>query len=64
MSVPVCAYCAGPCDRRAHHFTIERVEGGRVVARVRMRRRVPDGRRGSPTRWQGAGGLRIEGIPD
>jgi hypothetical protein len=31
--VPICSYCDHRCDRRAHYFTIERVERGRVVSR-------------------------------
>ena len=32
LDVPVCSYCDHPCDRRPHYFTVERVEGGRVVS--------------------------------
>lgn len=31
--IPICSYCAEPCDRRPHFFRIERWEGGRVVQR-------------------------------
>ena len=32
-TVPTCSYCNRPCYRRPHYFTVERVEGGRVVRR-------------------------------
>lgn len=31
--LPICSYCSQPCNRRPHYFTVERVEGGRVVSR-------------------------------